>query len=174
MDPRKSILHTETTTYKELEARINWLKNNKPFCHRKIWDLIEYSPISELSICLLRQKNWEVKEDPIDSWCNQDKKIIFIKQELPPYERDKNLFHEIAHAQYGKELNDSGGSIDEHENRTIAEWLARRCRLNSDLLRSTIEEFKLTPYIYDNVSYHAFREFFPNQKVRPLNKVLRD
>ncbi len=62
----------------------------------------------------------------------------------------------------------------EHDNRTIAEWLARKCRVNSSLLKYTIEKFELKPYMYDNVSYHAFRENFPNQKVRHLNKVLRD
>ncbi len=53
MDPSKYILHAETTPYKELDTKISWLQNNKPSCHRKIWDLIEYHPITPLSIWFL-------------------------------------------------------------------------------------------------------------------------
>lgn len=82
-------------------------------------------------------------------------KIIRIDEKLraDPYERDKTLFHELAHVlfpyfQHSKQHTDyREGPI---------EWIGRRLRADPVLLRLAVYGFGLDPFIYDKASYKAF------------------
>ena len=102
-------------------------------------------------------------------------KLIVIRDGMPPYERDKTLFHELAHEHYPKLHPSSFPSID-YGIEAVAEWLGRTWRANPVLLNHAVLSFGLDPKMYDFPSYIAFRnqeqlefpfvsEFFREQQV---------
>ncbi len=87
----------------------------------------------------------------------KDKFWIIIKEGLKSFERDCTLFHELIHACF---LSTNRflpfGEKEYFELEAIVEFNARKLRANPELLRYTINSFRLTPEVYDLASYKAF------------------
>jgi len=148
-----STSNINTAPWGKLDAWVAENRRNHP--GRKIWKLIEDTPINENSIDKLIREGWRVNYF-LESNCNLGKKVISLEKGIRGYKRDRALFHELAHAVYGEELADRWAAIFGCDNRAIAEWLGRRSRSDFALLRYTITSFQLEPYVYDRVSVLAF------------------
>jgi hypothetical protein len=145
-------------TYAEIGARVARIRETYP--QWEIWGLISSRPITTNSIDSLILEGWAVGFSDNSSCHYQEKNItllIDLEQYENSYQRDVTLFHEIAHAWYGDALDDRllrGARC--HDDRTIAEWLARQKRAEPELLRYAILSFGLAPQVYDRASYEAF------------------
>lgn len=144
-------------TWKELNLWVYGYRIHNP--DHPAWSVINKNPITEETIKKLFSEGWEVgcKNLP-GGFCDGSSKQIILNEHMVGYERDAVLFHELVHAHYPRELDDSPISRIEHENRAITEWLARKLRAEFLLLRCAIQTFDIPYYIYDKVSYYAFNE----------------
>ncbi len=148
----------------------------------KIWKDIEDRPLNCESIYELIGSGWKIRHANYiinGSYCYSHDKEIVLEKDIKYFERDINLFHEIAHAWYGEPLNDGFAIINYRRSKfIIAEYLARQSRVNKYLLRSAVLAFNLKPYVYDLVSYLAFPNKSYNAEVKPdfsakeLTKIL--
>ncbi len=148
-------------SWKELDAWVYGYCATNP--GRYIWRLIKSDPLNSQAIQKLAKDGWKVfltNMSPGSGSCSEKNKKIEISAQAEGYARDEPLFHELVHAQYSGELSDGLGyrGYDGDENTAITEWLARIYRSDHKLLRTAIEVFNLTPYIYDKPSYLAFAE----------------
>lgn len=160
-----------------LGRAINRIKHSSP--DRLIWKLIKENPLSANSIKQMVQRGVRVETGHSCAGVNggpgiPETIVLSLMSENNPYERDKELFHELEHVHYGRELRDllkryEYGTTEDgarlnglltkdkaDENRIITEWLARQDRAKPELLRAAIIYFKLTPHIYDSSSREAF------------------
>jgi len=157
----------DNASWPELDAFISDLGIKKPYL--RIWKTMESTPITTASIDALVNQGLVVVTHPLGLFSGkillgklEDGKIV-LKQGLSPYERDKTLFHELAHLHHPVLLcsGDSYGYFSEKEQaqrEAIAEWLGRTARANPELLRHAIHRFELKPQIYDLASYSAFKD----------------
>jgi len=132
--------------------------------------LLKEKPITAQSIEGLARDGWKVIPEAF-AWSSGAADAIAKKiwvSEPTAYQRDKTLFHEIAHACYGEEIADSMTFIPERqirqENNAIAEWIGRQSRSQPRLLRHTLLAFDLKPEVYDWASYLAFEEYAQNPR----------
>lgn len=142
-----------TAPWVKLDSWVAKKRRSNP--ERRIWKLIESTPINEDTINKLIKAGWRVNFF-CESNCQLDKKVINLERGIRGYTRDREFFHELVHAVYGEELADKTFSLFEYDNRAIAEWLGRRSRSDPALLCYTITGFQLEPYVYDRVSVLAF------------------
>lgn len=82
--------------------------------------------------------------------------LIRINYDLTGFHRDVALFHELMHAWHGYPLDDMDQDEAAQRNMLRTEWLARKARRDSLLLRHGVERFRLPCNVYDRVSYDAF------------------
>lgn len=128
---------------------------------RHIWWLMEHDPLNSQAIQKLVSGGWKLilaDMKPGSGRCSEKEKIIRISAKAVGYQRDEPLFHEMIHAHYGKALDDNNltNVVSWNEDLAIIEWLARIYRSDYRLLKSAIETFDLTPFVYDKPSYFAF------------------
>ena len=140
----------------ELDLAVSEL--NRQTKDREIWKEIKARPLSMYAIRKLKEKGWKVRsvEREAPATVLPGAKVILLREDLTGYERDKVLFHELAHAHFGQKLNDVQESAYSTDNNAIAEWLGRQSRSKFYRLRSAIYAFELKPQIYDEASYQAF------------------
>ena len=103
--------------------------------------------------------------------------VISMHKDLVGYQRDVTLFHELMHVWYNPLLNDSPDLRNEQRrlsNAARTEWLARRARMQPDLLRTVVEGLDLRGHIYDRISSLAFEESSRFREKRKWKHVLRD
>lgn len=149
--------------WEHLNAFVQRIKERDP--KRKIWTLLKEKPVTIQSIDELARDGWKVIPEAFE-WSSGSAdaiaKTIWVS-EPTAYQRDKTLFHEIAHAYYGEEIADSMNFIPERqirqENNAIAEWIGRQSRSQPSLLRHAILTFDLKPEVYDMVSYLSFEVY---------------
>lgn len=123
-----------------------------------LWTLLDREPLTVESIDFLVAEGWRLEEHGLSAYhglCMLRTKLIQINSNLSAYERDKTLFHELAHAWYSKFgilLNGIVSPVEE----IITEWIARGLRATPKLLRQAVLTFGLEPFIYDSASHQAF------------------
>lgn len=149
--------HAIPATWEELDMaanRVRW--ESRIF--RRIWAVRDYKPLDEKAINHLIQDELRITIVPnANGDASYYRKRILIGKFDNPFERDRAIFHELAHAWFGEELDDGSGLNDrERENRIIADWIARQARANPSTLRAAILGLNLEPRIYDKTSYQAF------------------
>lgn len=166
--------------WNELESAIAQIRKRPLSPARKrdsIWRSIENNPITPKSIDQLISEGWKLTTVPLSyskAFClpPPDKKIV-ISTDLEGYQRDKALSHEVCHACYLYELDDSlrarnlgmfFGFLFGQENQIITEWLGRQLRADPKLLRHVVLAFGLEPQIYDKSSFEAFHPFDSNKE----------
>jgi hypothetical protein len=131
---------------------------------RHIWRELKNNPLDQKAIIKLARDGWKINLVRGDMGkCSNKSKEIEIPGSFNGYVRDATLFHEIVHAWYGKETDDSLFQSmtlmgQGRENYAITDWLARLLRADYKLLRTAINTFDLVPYVYDKPSYLAFAE----------------
>lgn len=151
------------------------LKDEEPSL--PIWKEIAEKPVDKKFLHELRSQEWKVRGEPMDLLADglydYENRVIRINNYLimrmndeKAYERDKFLFHEIAHLRFG--LNDNIGNPGWKKNAAIAEWIGRQSRADPELLKHAVKGFGLEPIIYDLASYQAFHGrmknfLFPSQ-----------
>lgn len=155
----------ETINWVDLNSAVEAMSKKSSYSDwKRLFADINCRPFNQQSIDYLTGIGWHTKIELIEEphqfgFCDLGKKVIFIDQQLDPYDRDKTLFHELAHAWYGLELSDSEGVFAPPRrigNNLIAEWLGRSWRADPILLRQAVAEFDLKPAVYDQSSWQAF------------------
>ena len=151
------------------------------------WKMICDNPLHESSIDMLVLDGWKINLIPQlednnvkHGACLLEEKEIEIVEGFGVYDRDKTLFHELIHAWYnyfGDPLNDINSwkvSNDVKDrclkNGAIVEWLSRKKRATSSLLRHAVHSFQLKPEIYDVASYYAFVKDSPPDQMDSLRR----
>ena len=172
-----------TASFADIETFIkNLLESSRP--KRYTVDLsipenylftILWHPITPNSIYKLKEE-WEIKREKhptLDSSSTDFiNKIIRISPELEGYERDKDICHEIVHANYGKMSSDLIGSVRKYyqkarflsnrelteicrKNNVITEYFGRIIRSKPDILTEIWRQFEIPPKVYDRTSLIA-------------------
>ena len=128
-----------------------------------IWRAIEEFPLSKDFIDGIVEEGWRVIYEPdfffLGGITHPPEKNIILKAELKPYQRDRTLFHELAHLRHPLLLSYQTANDQKQkcEREVIVEWLGRKARADPGLLRHAVLSFGLDAYIYDKSSYQAFQ-----------------
>lgn len=144
----------------------------------KIWDQLFENSITAYFIDKLKSENWGVcyeKDHYFLGSIRLPKKIITLRAELTPCQRDLTLFHELAHLTHPFLRNPTplnGGPFGEESIEAIVEWFARKARANPKLLKHAVLSFGLEPYVYDQASYRAFNDLVPQLSFHFLDRYL--
>lgn len=154
-EPWKASWHNLETCVTELQAQ-----GHNPL----LFSLIREKPLTPDSIDEILRQGWKIMLTGIPcrcaSQCSYRTKTIYLDEGLEPYERDKALFHEIAHAWYGLTATMDDENLGEYgtKNNALVEWACRLSRANPEILRRAVIGFNLTPRIYDRASSQAFQQ----------------
>jgi len=160
----------------ELDFFVSDLRIKKPYL--QIWPGIERNPPSIASIDVLLEHGYVVEERPLNLLLGTiEYPKIVLQTSLDPYERDKTLFHELAHLHHPVLLclGDSYSYFSEREQlqrEAITEWLGRKARADPELLRHAIVSFGLEPHVYDQASYRAFKDLVKQPASPFIDNVL--
>lgn len=155
--------------WRELNSYVRELRRTTR--QRQIWRDIRNKPITADSIeVLVGRSKLDILDIDADAMCLPGIELILLNFRLEDYERDKALFHELAHLHYGNQLNDVKDSLYRKANGAITEWLARRARANPEILRRAVFGFGLEPRAYDLASAIAFCPYLidPRQLIFPF------
>lgn len=166
---------TELSPWAELDESV--LKSRRSNPQYAIWQDIRRYPLSTYFIDELIDDGWRAGYEYLsgDSGCCDlvSKRILLGKHLVfSPYERDVTLFHELAHARHPDILHVNTTSLNVNLLEIITEWLGRKARADSKLLRHAIVNFGLRPHVYDLSCLKAFPEVEP--KPYFVSKVLMD
>lgn len=149
----------------DLCARVRSLRRDVP--SDPVWGLLEGRPFNEDAI--ERLADWKVLREGEGARCYARLRLITLDPRFQGYMRDEALFHELVHAHYWPELNDT--PIDRSEwhahSNAIVEWLARKARAQPALLARAISTFGLERHVYDRASYLAYYPWAKRQMTLP-------
>ena len=157
---------TPLNSWKEIEKYVLFLHMCKP--EQGVWQGINDYPLSVSFIDELVQKRWKVSyrssfRKNFGVCCPDSRRIILagsLKDD--PYQRDKTLFHELAHARHPNFLGTNRELFlpkkEYAQRESITEWLGRKARADPELLRHAVLSFGLEPQVYDQSSYRAFND----------------
>lgn len=161
-----------TATWKELDAyvaslfplyRPRELLAKDPFTTKYIDELLASGCFVRFSARLWEEQGltFKIQKD------NREVRCILLSYLSSPYDRDKILFHELAHIKSNRGFGILNPNIE-----AIVEWLGRQWRADSTLLKHALHSFELKPYIYDKTSYQAFASSAPegNQLLFPFEE----
>ena len=158
--------------WKELQEFISRLSKSESFKIKKLYYDIVKNPVKITceTISKIHDQGWRISFSKfLQGACIDRNKKILLGDSLRGYERDETLFHELVHLHYLGKLDEGFSKTYEADARNaIVEYFARPLRANSNLLRHTIETFKLEPQIYDLPSFLAFSEFTQESLKRQL------
>ncbi|MFH1500914.1 MAG: hypothetical protein ABIE22_03120 [archaeon] len=147
----EGIRESSDMTWAELQLEMSGLMGTP---HRKKLHQIVADPITSESIRGLVDTNWYVFLTG-GSHCLPKHSLILLREIKNPYESDKELCHEVAHAIYDF-LPDQGLTPITITNNRIAEWVGRQIRADYRILREIKRGFELPCTIYDRASELAF------------------
>ncbi|MBR9676786.1 hypothetical protein GOV04_01480 [Candidatus Woesearchaeota archaeon] len=160
-------------SFEELSTIVSSIQGD--WHYNSVFAMIDNNPLTRASIDDILEDGWKVEFTPLPfQLAGIDWKLKLIKIEkqyqspktrIDCYVRDVTLFHEVIHIHYEKHGDMLADATffditqERRVNGAIVEWLARKSRANSKLLKKAVKGFGFTPLQYDIASLEAFKPY---------------